>query len=68
MVDKKHIFCEIIDADLTGVTPDDYHFDDHGQTVLDLIIESEDKVGILTPCICMLVYLKGSLMFVHVAS
>lgn len=48
MLNKKRVYCETIEADKTGIPPDDPNFDENSKTPLDLIMESDDKVGILT--------------------
>ena len=63
MLDKKHVYCEIIEADVSGTPPNDPHFDENCQTVLDRIMD--DKVGIFTLCIrtCNSLCLKASCNF-----
>ena len=44
MLDKKHVYCEIIEADMAGIPPDDPKFNENCQTLLDLIMERNDEV------------------------
>ena len=38
------VFCEVIDADKDGIPPDDNSFNDYSPSVLDVIVESDNKV------------------------
>ena len=39
----KMVFCEVIDADMDGIPPDDDSFD-RSRSLLDVIVESDNKV------------------------
>ena len=38
------VFCEVMDADMDGIPPDDNSFNDYSPSVLDVIVESDNKV------------------------
>ena len=40
------VFCEVMDADMDGIPPDDNSFNDYSPSVLDVIVESDNKVWI----------------------
>ena len=40
----KTVYCETIEADMKGVPPDDPKFDENCKTLLDVIVEKDDKV------------------------
>ena len=44
---KRLVNCEIIEADTKGIPPDQDDFDENSQSVLDVIVEQNDKVWIL---------------------
>ena len=43
---KRRINCEIIEADVKGIPPDQDDFDGSSQSLLDVIVEQNDKVRI----------------------
>lgn len=47
---KRHglVMCEIIDADENGIPPNDHNFDRNSPSLLDVIVEKDDKVL----CLC----------------
>ena len=40
----KMVLCEVIDADMKGVPPDDDSFNVQSRSLLDVIVESDNKV------------------------
>ena len=40
----KMVFCEVIDADMDGIPPDDDSFNASSPCLLDVIVESDNKV------------------------
>ena len=41
---KTCVNCEIIEADMEGIPPDEDNFDEMSQGLLDVIVEQNDKV------------------------
>ena len=41
---KRWVNCEIIEADMNGTPPDEDDFDGSSQSLLDVIVEKNDKV------------------------
>ena len=41
---KRRVNCEIIEADTKGIPPDQDDFDENSQSLLDVIVEQNDKV------------------------
>ena len=44
---RGRVNCEIIEADKKGIPPDQDDFDESSQSLLDVIVEQNDKVRIL---------------------
>ena len=44
---RGRVNCEIIEADVKGTPPDEDDFDESSQSLLDVIVEQNDKVQIL---------------------
>ena len=40
----KMVLCEVIDADMDGIPPDDNFFNGNGPCLLDVIVESDNEV------------------------
>ena len=43
---KRRVNCEIIEADVEGIPPDEDDFDENSPSLLDVIVEQNDKVRI----------------------
>ena len=41
---RGQVFCEVIDTDMNGVPPSNSDFDESSPSLLDVIVETDDKV------------------------